>query len=470
MAVATATIRITVSAVQPREGLPNCDCEDDTAGRRTLGELRSAVMSGLGFYDILKEGPQKTLAQMRDSVLGALNLGDRKIEAPRSLGDIRLEVKRMTGYSAMIPSPPGFDDMLTAFINEAQQILFQRLESSRTSGSTPPAWISGDDELTQMDGAAVQTLAIGLVKAHYNKPDAQAYDKYVQGYLQGLAERLTPVSDEQIDNALKRARYTVWSRPEELPPMEGDDDMSAIHFLPIELLAIASLKERLGHKDAGLYRRDYEKYTADGDRKMPADALGYVTQALQIAQEQLYRRYDVLRTERYFSWPLVEGIRMFDIPGNQESCDKRLDPRKVSWVGIEYDDAWIPLACGIEPEMYSHNQTGRPQRYDIRQCIEVWPRPDETRGRLIIRGRFGLEPFTDDAHHATIDDQAIYLLALANAKAHYGQQDANMYTAQLETLISGLVAGSHLTNRYIPGAQHWTDRVYAMPKPSEPFN
>ena len=498
MAKSSAVIRITVSATdcdceggpEPMPGyvvsaepeapeavpvaadasLPNCDCEDDTAGRRTLGELRDAVMAGLGFYDILGRGPQKTLCQMRCSVLGALNLGSTKQAPGRKLGAIRAEVIKMTGFAAMVPSPPGFDDMVNAFINEAQQILWRRLETSRGNETEQPAWLAADGDVTRYDGAAVQTLAVGLVKAHYNKPDAAAYDKYVETYLQGLAQRTSPVTNEQIDNALRRARYTVWNRGEALPAMVEDDDYSTIHFLPIELLAIANLKARLNQADAANYRKDFEKYIGDTERRSPGDAVNAVKRLIQSAQEQLYRRYDVLRTERFFSWPLVAGVRLFDIPDNSEACDKRLDPRKVTWVGIAYDEAWTPLHCGIAPELYSHGQTGRPQRYEIRQCIEVWPVPDETRGRLVIKGRFGLEPFTEPYHRATIDDQAIYLMALANAKAQYQQADAPNYMAQLETLISGLVAGAHHTRRYVPGRPRHVDRVYAMPRPTEPFN
>lgn len=454
-------------AVDP--SLPNCDCEDDTIGRRTLGELRDAVMAGLGFYDVLGRGPQKTLCQMRCSVLGALNLGSTKQAPGRTLGAIRAEVIKMTGFAAMVPSPPGFGDMVNAFINEAQQVLWRRLETSRGNETEQPAWLAADGDVTRYDGAAVQTLAVGLVKAHYNKPDAAAYDKYVETYLQGLAQRTSPVTNEQIDNALRRARYTVWNRGEALPAMVDDDDYSTIHFLPIELLAIANLKARLNQADAANYRKDFEKYIGDTERRSPGDAVNAVKRLIQSAQEQLYRRYDVLRTERFYSWPITAGTRLYDIPENQEECSKRLDARKISWVGIERDDIWTPLRCGIPPELYSHSLDGTPQRYEIRQCIELWPTPDETRGRLVIKGRFGLEPFTEDYHRTTIDDQAVFLLALANAKAQYGQSDGPNYTAQLETLISGLVAGSHHTRTYVPGNRRPGDRTYAIPRTTEPF-
>lgn len=187
------------------------------------------------------------------------------------------------------------------------------------------------------------------------------------------------------------------------------------------------------------------------------------------AQELLYRRYHVLRTERFYSWPLESGVNLYDLPDNAEACTKKLDPRNVSWVGTVIDGTWRPLACGIAPELYSGSQTGQPQRYEIRQCIEVWPTPDETSGSLVIKGHFGLEAFAADADKTTIDDRAVFLLALANAKAHYRQGDANNYVSQLEVFIHDLVAGSHHTRRYIPGTDARVDMVYVQPKPTVPF-
>ena len=190
---------------------------------------------------------------------------------------------------------------------------------------------------------------------------------------------------------------------------------------------------------------------------------------LQGAQEALYRRYDVLRTERFFSWPLEVGVRLYDLPDNAEECTKKLDPRKVTWVGIERDGIWQRLICGIPPELYSGEQQGRPERYEIRQCIEVWPVPEESLGSLVIKGHFGLESFTEDTDHTTIDSELVFLLALANAKAHYRQPDANNYVQQLETMMQNLVAGSHHTRRYIPGRDDRADMIYTAPKPTVPF-
>lgn len=201
----------------------------------------------------------------------------------------------------------------------------------------------------------------------------------------------------------------------------------------------------------------------------PPGVAQMLTYWLQDAQAMLYRRFTQLRTERFFSWPLVQGVRMYDLPDNQEVCTKKLDPRKLTWVGIERDGVWVPLISSIPPELYSYNTTGYPVRYEIRQCIEVWPTPDATLGNLIIKGHFGLEPFAADGDKTTIDSLPVFQVALANAKAHYRQPDANNYIQQMEALIRDLTAGLHGTRRYIPGRRVTEERVYIEPRPTVPF-
>ena len=178
------------------------------------------------------------------------------------------------------------------------------------------------------------------------------------------------------------------------------------------------------------------------------------------AQELLYRRYDVFRTERFFTWNMVAGTRFYDLLNNRDFCTKKLDPRKVTWVGISQDEEnWRPLACGIDPTRYTSQGDAIPTHYEIRQCIEVWPAPSDATWMLRVKGHFGLLPFAADTDTTTIDPEAILLLALANAKAHYGQPDAGNYAQQLNTYIGDLVAGSHMTRRYIPGKRDLANAV-----------
>jgi hypothetical protein len=185
----------------------------------------------------------------------------------------------------------------------------------------------------------------------------------------------------------------------------------------------------------------------------PPGLMELLTSFLQGAQRALYRRYPVLRTQRFFRWQMVQGERFYDIADNDDGCTKKLDPRMISWVGLsEGDDCWRPLACGIPPECYqSADETGIPYCYEIRQCIEVWPAPDHGNYVLRIKGDFGLEPFADNDDQCTIDDEAVFLYALARFKAHQGDPDARNYQQDAMDYIHSLTAGAHLTRRYVPG-------------------
>jgi hypothetical protein len=207
----------------------------------------------------------------------------------------------------------------------------------------------------------------------------------------------------------------------------------------------------------------------------PPGVADLLTSFLQDAQRSLIRRYPTLRTERWFSWSLTAGERFYDLPDNDEQtdtvpCTKQLDPLRITWVGAQRDSVWYPLIRGIPPTVLGRETTNSwPTFYDIRQCIEIWPAPAATEGTLRIRAHFKAEPFAADTDKPTIDDHAVFLLALANAKAHYGKPDANAIVSQLEVYIQSLVAGTHGPQRYIPGQNRNADMVYVEPKPSVPF-
>ena len=183
---------------------------------------------------------------------------------------------------------------------------------------------------------------------------------------------------------------------------------------------------------------------------------------LRDAQEQIYRQYKVFRLERFFTWPLLTGVRFYDLPDNEDVCTKKIDPRMITWVGIsEGDNFWRQLVCGIKPEFYYGDISSWPTHYEIRQCIEVWPPPSSDDWKLRIKGYFGLLPLEVDTDVNTIDYEAIQLFALANAKAHYGHPDAANYMGQYRDYIGAVTAGSHHTRRYVPN----TEQSYPPPLP-----
>lgn len=187
---------------------------------------------------------------------------------------------------------------------------------------------------------------------------------------------------------------------------------------------------------------------------------------LRDAQAQLYHRFTTFKTERFFTWPLEAGVRYYGLGQNNDCCEgATLDPYKISWVGVEdASGVWYPLVQGIPPDHYTmtDNWQGWPARYEVRECIEIFPAPSADMRKLRIKGHFGLRPFTEDEHKTTINADVLFLWALGTAKSHYGQPDAAVYFQQANDLIGRLVAGSHQTARYIPGRR--PGRPIAPPK------
>ncbi len=176
------------------------------------------------------------------------------------------------------------------------------------------------------------------------------------------------------------------------------------------------------------------------------------------AQTQMAERFPELVTERFFEWTLTAGTRFYTTSGDDEGSttpDYVLNPKDVTWVGIEdLNGTFIELIEGIDPQFYtSEAQRGLPSHYEIRQAIELFPSPDQAY-KLIVKGRFKNLPLAADADVVSIDPELIFLLALANAKAHYNQPDAQIYFTQATNHLGQLNAGSHGTARYVPGPKN----------------
>lgn len=253
---------------------------------------------------------------------------------------------------------------------------------------------------------------------------------------------------------------TVWTFANE--PYSAPYDIAAFTILATALPDAATTSFNCECEDeagmstlAELRRRLLVRlgYSAQADNPPPGTA-DLLNDFLLSAQTFLYNKFTGLRTERFYRWTMQEGVRFYDLDANEDECAKRMDAYKITWVGVEdLNGWWGPLIKGIPPEFYTTvNYNGLPQRYEIRQCIEVWP-PPSAGYTLRIKAHFGLQPFTSDADRTTIDSELVFLWALANAKNHYGQGDAKDIATQANTLLGNLTAGMHQTARYVPGVR-----------------
>ena len=180
-----------------------------------------------------------------------------------------------------------------------------------------------------------------------------------------------------------------------------------------------------------------------------------VDEFISSAQVQLAVRFPDLVNERYFTWTMVIDQRFYTTSNDDEGAtapDFILDPKRITWVGVEdLNGRFYPLFEGIDPTLYTFEaNSGLPYRYEIRQALEVFPAPAAAY-KLHVKGRAKNFRLTADADIVSIDDELVFLLALANAKSHYQQTDASIYFTQATTYLGTLNAGTFGTARFVPG-------------------
>lgn len=160
---------------------------------------------------------------------------------------------------------------------------------------------------------------------------------------------------------------------------------------------------------------------------------------LRNGQAQLYRMQDWKFLIDYQDKILGTEQNLLDYPddgvlaGRTAARDKR-----ILRVEYEYNGQWLELEEGILTEMWSTMDTlSSPVRYERYAQILMYPKANQPYTvRIWFVGDLGR--FTQDNDPATMDDEMVFLHALANAKAHYRQPDAATYQGQLNTMLSSL--------------------------------
>lgn len=175
---------------------------------------------------------------------------------------------------------------------------------------------------------------------------------------------------------------------------------------------------------------------------------------LKRAQDHIYWEYDFEELRLTYDYSTAIGQTLYDWRDDME-------PRQILQLRAYVTNTWIPLSEGVEYNQDSYVGTRYyPQRYDRRAQLEIWPEPDAI---YLLRCEYyqRLNAFTEDEHRCTVDDMLVFTLALANAKAHYKQSDAQTYFDQFAALIRKLKKRNLGNKRFVVG-----DRPQdAMPKP-----
>jgi len=179
-----------------------------------------------------------------------------------------------------------------------------------------------------------------------------------------------------------------------------------------------------------------------------------VNSYLYRGQKQMYWEYEFLELKKLHDFTLNAGQTLYDWPDDME-------PRNIRQMRVKYNSTWHPLKEGIEIEhdTYVDNRY-YPRRYDRAAQLEIWPEPNTT---YTLRCEYyhRLNRFTQDNDRCTIDDDLVFLHALAHTKAHYKHADAAAYMEDLNAILRKLKKGVHGNKRYFVGRKE----EEAIPRP-----
>ena len=163
-----------------------------------------------------------------------------------------------------------------------------------------------------------------------------------------------------------------------------------------------------------------------------------VTKRCQWATSQRETREDVGIDQRFVNYPANAG------PGNivaiavWDADASRFRQLRRGVIPLAVDDE--PLVEEGEPD--SEAGRDRPEVYELKAQIELWPRPDQAY-RLKIDHTVSTE-LADDDTPSLVDAEAIILLAMAEAFDFQGDSRlADVKRAQFDEHVRALVAAQH---------------------------
>lgn len=145
---------------------------------------------------------------------------------------------------------------------------------------------------------------------------------------------------------------------------------------------------------------------------------------------------------------LQAGSIFYDYHNDQE--DEPIDPGRVisMWI-IQSSTIREPLIQGISENDRSFSDLRQqPEKYDtLNGQIELWPAPDQGYDLLIEytadKGRFDRA-----SDRASVPDRLVFLYALATAKAHYRQPDAQAAATTFQNMLNKEKARQRGNKRY----------------------
>jgi len=181
---------------------------------------------------------------------------------------------------------------------------------------------------------------------------------------------------------------------------------------------------------------------------------------LRSAQEQLYAQFDWRELVTFEEILTGADQQFYDYPAD---CNVE----RINTVAIWNGGEWQQLVEGISLRERSVDLGGWPLKYERAAQMELWPVPT-TQLRLRRDYVSVLAPFVESSDRTSIPSEHVFLFALANAKAHYRQPDADRYEKQMDALLVKLKAqhrGRSVWTKDTPGAtRNAKDQFYDYPR------
>lgn len=169
---------------------------------------------------------------------------------------------------------------------------------------------------------------------------------------------------------------------------------------------------------------------------------------LQEAHEYVYGELEPPARRKKTTIKLEAGSIFYDYHNDKE--DEDIEPSRVisMWL-ITSDTIRYPLTQGIsENDRSFASLRQQPQKYDtLNGQLEVWPAPDQSYDLLIEytadKGRFDRA-----SDRSSVPDRLVFLYALATAKAHYRQPDAQAAATTFQNMMNKEKARQKENRRY----------------------
>lgn len=154
---------------------------------------------------------------------------------------------------------------------------------------------------------------------------------------------------------------------------------------------------------------------------------------IRSAQTQLYEQFDWLELKAVEERVAGTDQQFYDYPAD---CNIE----RIIGMWVKWGNRYYPLTEGINATDRGWNPGGVPQKYERRAQYELWPVPASADYTIRIEYVKTLPAMVVSSDRTAIPSEPVYLHALANAKAHYRQPDAQTYATQLDALLRKLKA------------------------------